>query len=262
MLFRFDGTVPEFPLCVRSIGHYRFSPGGTLDAPKKKWFVQLFWTIAGSGKFYLGKSVFPVKSGDVFFYLPGEIHDLRMGTDEPWEYRWLTLDHAESARWVASFGLTDRPVAAGECPIGAFKDLEKSLARRTTEGDRAASLAAHSILLDASAKKRTEDRNTALADQCKRLMEKNFTEPSFTVDEAAARLKVHRSTLFRAFLKSHRVTPSRYLQNLRIHRALGLLRSPELQIKEIAWKAGFTDPNYFSRAIREVTGNTPRELRR
>ncbi len=60
--FRFNKTPPRWlPLTVRSAGHYRFSSSAVMDAPAKKWFCQLFWTVSGSGEFALGKSVYRVR---------------------------------------------------------------------------------------------------------------------------------------------------------------------------------------------------------
>ena len=52
------------------------------------------------------------------------------------------------------------------------------------------------------------------------------------------------------------------LNYLRIEKAKALMRDPGLQISEIGYKVGFTDPKYFSKIFRDFKGMTPREFRK
>ena len=47
----------------------------------------------------------------------------------------------------------------------------------------------------------------------------------------------------------------------RLHKALELLRSTDLQISEIAYDVGFSDPSYFTRMFRQELGKAPGEVR-
>jgi AraC-like DNA-binding protein len=61
------------------------------------------------------------------------------------------------------------------------------------------------------------------------------------------------------------IAPQQFLINERLECAKRLLRSADMDIKTIAYKAGFQSPSYFSRAFRLKTGFTPsgeRERRR
>jgi AraC-like DNA-binding protein len=68
----------------------------------------------------------------------------------------------------------------------------------------------------------------------------------------------HYTTLFR------RVTgyaPLRYLNHLRMQRAVQLLNTTNLSIKEISDQLGFSDQFYFSRAFSKMHGHAPTEHR-
>lgn len=52
-----------------------------------------------------------------------------------------------------------------------------------------------------------------------------------------------------------------YLTDLRIARASQLLREGRLSVKEITAAVGYSDPNYFSRIFKKITGRTPSEFR-
>jgi two-component system response regulator YesN len=52
-----------------------------------------------------------------------------------------------------------------------------------------------------------------------------------------------------------------YLTNLRIKKAMELLKDSALSIKEVSYKVGYSDPNYFSKIFKKVTGVTPTEFK-
>ena len=69
----------------------------------------------------------------------------------------------------------------------------------------------------------------------------------------------HYSALFR------RVTgyaPLNYLTHLRMQRAVQLLNSTHLSVKQISDQVGFPDPLYFSRAFSRMHNHSPSEHRR
>ena len=57
-------------------------------------------------------------------------------------------------------------------------------------------------------------------------------------------------------------TPTQYIRILRMKRAMKLLNSTELNISEIAYNLGFSDPNYFTRTFQKVYGKTPSSIRK
>lgn len=54
------------------------------------------------------------------------------------------------------------------------------------------------------------------------------------------------------------MSPTDYLNHVRISRALELLQVTSLSIAEIASRVGIYDANYFSRLFKKVTGYPPR----
>ena len=65
----------------------------------------------------------------------------------------------------------------------------------------------------------------------------------------------------RSFKEAYGVPPHRYLLTRRIERATALLRDTELSITEIAFQTGWNSLGTFGRTFREVTGESPLELR-
>jgi len=65
----------------------------------------------------------------------------------------------------------------------------------------------------------------------------------------------------RAFKQAFGVPPHRYLLTRRIERAKTLLRDTSLSITEIAFETGWNSLGTFGRIFRDITGESPGELR-
>ena len=65
----------------------------------------------------------------------------------------------------------------------------------------------------------------------------------------------------RSFKEAFGIPPHRYLLTRRIERATALLRETDLAITEIAFQTGYGSLGTFGRTFRDVTGESPGELR-
>src|SRR6476619_1048806 len=65
----------------------------------------------------------------------------------------------------------------------------------------------------------------------------------------------------RSFKDAFGVPPHRYLLTRRIERAKALLRDTDLPITDIAFRTGWNSLGTFGRIFRDVTGESPGELR-
>jgi signal transduction histidine kinase/ligand-binding sensor domain-containing protein/DNA-binding response OmpR family regulator len=75
--------------------------------------------------------------------------------------------------------------------------------------------------------------------------------------------KVHLSStqLFRKMKALTGEPPMRFVRKVRLHKAMELLQTAELNVSEIAYELGFTDPHYFSRAFKKEFGTSPSNAR-
>jgi len=58
------------------------------------------------------------------------------------------------------------------------------------------------------------------------------------------------------------VNVSDYINNFRLEQAKSMLQNPELTISEIAYKTGFSSPNYFSTVFKNKFGVSPNAFRK
>lgn len=86
---------------------------------------------------------------------------------------------------------------------------------------------------------------------------------SLTNQMLSAQFGLVPSYISRLFKSYKGVSPSEYIQNLRIEKAKQLLATEsELKTKDIAQIVGYSDPFYFSRVFKNVSGYSPTQYRK
>lgn len=262
-IYRFNRQpMPYLPLAVRSVGEYELVLEGEPDPAHHKWFTEIFWSESGVGEFHFAKRRVTVRDNEIFFLLPGELHDIRP-LSRRWKYHWFTLDHPDSRQWVEALGLLSRPLPARSCPVAAFRKLQKAVGLGTVAGDRDAAHLAHGLLLAAregSLAAYAQNRPTWV-ELCRRQIDEDYADPQLNVTAIARGLKIHRATLFRAFVAAYGMTPSHYLQSRRVHHAMERLKHTDASIKEVATCVGLNDANYLARLLGKICGLSPKEFR-
>ncbi len=81
------------------------------------------------------------------------------------------------------------------------------------------------------------------------------------VERLASVSGVSEAHFARSFKDAFGVPPHRYLLTRRIERAKALLRDTDLPIIEIAFQTGWNSLGTFGRIFRDITGESPSELR-
>jgi len=251
--------VPEMPLpiYIRSTGNNNASPGWSeCEHSHKKDFVQLFWTVSGTGEIELSDRVVRVSAGDVMYRLPYEEHIHRnVSNTLPWHYYWFTFDGAAARDFMLSYGYPQESRFAGECPTHLFDQLGILLQRSTPSAYRHAISVATEIL--ALAGDTGNRRQATLVEAFIQEIQKNYVHPEYTVEALAESLNVHRSTIFRVVTEELGISPRRYLMQIRLQKGMSLLLDSTRSVKEIAGMAGFGKVDYFCRQVQDATGYTP-----
>lgn len=100
-----------------------------------------------------------------------------------------------------------------------------------------------------------------LAQAVMEYLRNHYTE-EVSIQTIAEHFHVNPTYMTRIMKKYGGKTPTRYIVDLRIQQAKNLiLRSAELEIKEIAFSVGYSDQGYFSRIFKKSTGLSPSEYR-
>lgn len=82
-----------------------------------------------------------------------------------------------------------------------------------------------------------------------------------TIEEAAKNLGLSAGHLSRLFKQRTKKTFNEYLRQIRIEKAISLLKNQNLKVYEIADLVGYLDEKYFTQTFKKLTGFTPSEYR-
>ena len=88
----------------------------------------------------------------------------------------------------------------------------------------------------------------------------HLADSDLSVQDIANEMAVSRTVLFARMKSVFGTSPNNYLLNRRIERAKELLRQPGAYIADVAYRSGFSDPKYFSKCFKKLTGMTPTEF--
>ena len=91
-------------------------------------------------------------------------------------------------------------------------------------------------------------------------LQSHFSEDS-KIEALASISSLSERTFLRRFKKATKMTPSNYIQQLRLEKAKEHLELTPFNIEEIAWKVGYQDTNSFRRLFHKFIGLSPTEYR-
>ena len=86
-------------------------------------------------------------------------------------------------------------------------------------------------------------------------------EAGFRVQRYAKIAGFHRSTIYRRFIRIKGISPKRFCTQEQLKRAKELLLNSDTAISVLSKKLGFSDPLYFSKWFKRLTGFSPSRYR-
>jgi TolB-like protein/AraC-like DNA-binding protein/Tfp pilus assembly protein PilF len=90
-------------------------------------------------------------------------------------------------------------------------------------------------------------------------IEEHIAEEQFGVSELAEAMNMSRSNLLRKVKKATNLSVSQLINEVRLKRAMALLRTTGLNVSEVSHQVGFNSTSYFIKCFREYYGYPPGE---
>lgn len=106
-----------------------------------------------------------------------------------------------------------------------------------------------------------QTRRERIATEAKHFIESRYAEP-LTLDMVSEAVFLSPSYFSALFSEYTGIGFAEYLAKVRVEKAKEFLERLDLNVTEIAWKAGYEDPNYFSQVFKKTTGLRPSEYRK
>lgn len=169
--------------------------------------------------------------------------------------------------------VADKTAVEVEAKAAEKKAAEKKAAAEKTTIETATSetMAEEAAVADVQQSLQADSRSVgeeSLSEEDQRFMqcvvefvEQHIDNSDLSVTELAAKLNVSKSGLNRKLKSLLGVAPKEFINKARMNRAVALLHHSDLPVKEIAYRCGFSDQNYFGKCFRAAMGVSPSEYR-
>jgi TolB-like protein/AraC-like DNA-binding protein len=92
------------------------------------------------------------------------------------------------------------------------------------------------------------------------IIEENISNEQFGVSELADAMNMSRSNLLRKVKKETKLSVSQLISQVRLKRAMELLRTSSMNVSEVSHQVGFNSTSYFIKCFREYYGYPPGEV--
>jgi signal transduction histidine kinase/ligand-binding sensor domain-containing protein/DNA-binding response OmpR family regulator len=120
--------------------------------------------------------------------------------------------------------------------------------------------------------KRQVDVNVAKADvvnederfvlEMTRAIEDHLHDENFSVEALASQMHMTRVGLYKKVLSITGFTPIEFIRNIRLNKALDLLKNSQMTVSEISYEVGFGTPKQFSKYFKNFYGELPSSYRK
>ncbi len=104
-------------------------------------------------------------------------------------------------------------------------------------------------------------REDAFLTKVRNVLEEHLDDAEFGVEQLARQMAMSSSQIRRKMTAVTGEAPVQYFRSLRLSRSKALLKDPDLNISEVAYQCGFSDPSYFARVFVQEFGMSPGEYR-
>lgn len=211
-----------------------------------------------------------MQQGDMMIIPPETAHRYGAMQENPWSIYWFHFKGSHSNRLVKMFGLSNATLALS--PSGKARLMEWFLPTYEMLAERTYALTTHvhvaqttrqllsGIGLNAVKSAQEKKRETYL-EQAIQYINVHMSG-SISLTELANHVGVSKQHLIFLFNSETGVAPIEYFLRLKIQRAGHLLDLTQLSIKEVSYAVGISDPYYFSRLFKKISGFSPSSYRK
>lgn len=234
--------------------------------PKSNIFC-IEYVIDGVGTIKTKGKTFTAKKGDTYLLLKGERHEYYSSADEPWKKIWVNFDGSMSEMLIDMYGLKDITVLTLDT-YEYFEKMHQVLGDKAKTSDEMLDECAvimHSLFMKISRQLKSESDENGLyiPDDAKKIrdyIDKNICD-NISIETLSSILYKSPSQTIRIFKTAYGITPYEYHLSNKMSKAVLLLESTPMPVKEIAYYLGFSDEHYFSNIFKKKMGKSPRDYR-
>ena len=197
-------------------------------------------------------------------------------TPMPWERTWvqllLVLALIALSTWAVivyrNYRLrTHEQEQRMESIMRQYRELQEAMAAREEEAaaapseDGTAAEAKQPLHKYTLEEPKIIDEDEVMMNQLMQYIEQHIADEDLRIEDMAEAVNMGRTVFYGKVKSLVGMSPSDFLRQVRMQRAVQLVEKSHMTISEVAYAIGFTDPKYFTKCFKKQTGMTPSEYR-
>lgn len=136
--------------------------------------------------------------------------------------------------------------------------LEQLIAAQNNSKDNGKASPASDITPKTTPSNKDKTKNIFL-DKIKTHIELHLDDSNYSVEKLAKDMNLSRQQLYRKTKSLTGKSVASYVRLIRLHHGKQLLQTTDLNVSEVAYQVGFSDPSYFSKSYSEEFGYAPKK---
>ncbi len=230
---------------------------------------QLVYIIDGEGVLETRSGgLFSIKRGMMFVLFPGEWHTYYPNYKTGWNQYWIGFNGPDIESWMTGeYCSKEKPVfkvGINEEIVSLFRKAievaneEQTLYQRVL-GGLVNYLVGLMCSIDKNISVKNDDFSSKIEYAC--VLMRELIDQPVSMQEIAKKSGMGYSLFRKLFKERVQSAPAQYFQNLKIQKAIELLTTTTIPVKEVAYRLNFETPAYFSAQFKKQTGKSPTEYR-
>lgn len=256
------------------IGHVKHLEAGyPMSLHEHGQMMEFVYQERGYQNYQVNGQDYVLHQGDVFFTLPGELHDTGSFPREISMFYYLIIDptlisklnifskQEEYIQFENYFYHAERLFKASYTLSGALNHLFKCFNTKDRHFDTHIRNAISEVLIAIAAPYTSPKKTSAISIERSLHYIEEHLEENIHVADLAAFVNTSLSTYNKYFTQHVGMAPAEYILSKKIEKTRELLSSTDLSITEIACRYGFSSSQYFATVFKRFSLVTPTQYR-
>jgi len=116
------------------------------------------------------------------------------------------------------------------------------------------------MLLPNTGENKISQLDNSFLKRCVKTIEKNIQNSDYGVEELSTEIGLSRVHVYRKIKHLTGLSVSEFIRNIKLNKAVVLLRESGKSISEVAYETGFSSPSYFSKSFKDYLKISPSEF--
>ena len=243
------------------INYYHFVHETNIKRHKQPFIHSNYYAILvfkGSADLIIGNTTTPIKRGSLFFIYPNHSYSIKNYKD--FSYMYISFNGVGALPLLNNFNISNKNYIFEnfdnviEFWITSIRRINITNANTLTESVLMYTLSFISPDSNSSSNVQTDKFASIL-----NYINYNYASRDISIKKVAEIFFYNEKYISSLFAKKTGVKFTDYINNLRIEYATRLIRNGEVNISNISYKCGYSDPFYFSKVFKKITSKSPTE---